>query len=45
MLYVKAMWPGEPRDALAALDQFEDVWWIANSYPAGTTLTFTYSLV
>jgi hypothetical protein len=45
MLYVGALWPGEPRDALAALNQFDDAWWIANSYPAGTSLTFTYKLV
>jgi hypothetical protein len=45
MLYVSALWPGEPRDALAALDQFDDAWWIAHSYPAGTALTFTYKLV
>jgi hypothetical protein len=45
MLYATVQWPGEPQDALAALDRFDDAWWLANSYPAGTTLTFTYKLV
>lgn len=45
MLYASATWPGEPSDALTALDHFDDEWWIANSYPAGMALTFTYKLV
>jgi hypothetical protein len=45
MLYATVQWSGEPKDALAALDRFDDAWWLANSYPAGTALTFTYELV
>ncbi len=45
MLYAIVQWPGEPQDALTALDRFDDAWWLANSYPAGTSLTFTYKLV
>jgi hypothetical protein len=45
MLYVSAIWPEEPGAALAALDRFDDAWWIANSYPSGNSITFTYKLV
>ncbi len=44
-LYADAMWPGDARDALQRLDQFEDEWWIANCRPARGALTFTYRLV
>ncbi len=44
-LYADAMWPGDARDALRLLDQFEDEWWIANCRPARGALTFTYRLV
>lgn len=45
MLYAVALWPGEPHDAVVALDQFDDEWWLANAYPAGRFLTFTYDLI
>jgi len=43
-LYVDAIWPGKPNDAMAAIDAFEDAWWIVNSHRSGS-LTFTYRLV
>jgi hypothetical protein len=45
MLYAAVQWRGEPQEALAALDRFDDAWWLANSYPVGASLTFTYKLV
>jgi hypothetical protein len=45
MLYAFVEWAGEPDDALHALNAFDDAWWLANSYPAGSALTFTYRLV
>lgn len=45
MLYVSALWPGEPEEALRALDSFDEKWWLAHSYPVGSSLTFTYRLV
>jgi hypothetical protein len=45
MLYSFVEWAGEPGDALHALNAFDDAWWLANSYPAGSGLTFTYRLV
>ncbi len=45
MAYAIVQWPGEPDDALEALDRFDEAWWLANSDPAGTTLTFTYQLI
>jgi hypothetical protein len=45
MLYAFVHWPGEPNDAMHALDAFDDTWWLANSYPVGSSLTFTYRLV
>lgn len=45
MLYATVRWAGEPEDALRALDRFDDEWWLAHSYPAGKSLTFTYDLV
>jgi hypothetical protein len=44
-LYVDAIWPGDARDAISAIDAFEDEWWIANSHKASGNLTFTYRLV
>jgi hypothetical protein len=44
-LYVVAIWPGKAHDALAAIDEFEDAWWIANSHSASGSLNFTYQLV
>jgi hypothetical protein len=44
-LYAVAMWPGKAHDAVVALDQFEDGWWIANSRIASGSLNFTYELV
>ena len=45
MLYASVHWSGEPKDALQDLNAFDDEWWIANSCPAGSNLTFTYRLV
>jgi hypothetical protein len=45
MLYAAVQWSGAPKRALAALDRFDDAWWLANSDPASTDLTFTYELV
>jgi hypothetical protein len=45
MLYVIIQWPGEADDALSLLNAFDDAWWLANSYPSGSGLTFTYRLV
>ncbi len=45
MLYTSAQWPGSPGDALRALESFNDSWWIANSYPTGSIVTFTYRLI
>lgn len=44
-MFVDALWPGLAADALAALDRFEDEWWIANSSAAAGCLNFTYRLV
>jgi hypothetical protein len=44
-LYVDALWSGHAADAMAAIDRFEDVWWIERSSAAGGLLTFTYRLV
>jgi hypothetical protein len=44
-LYAVAMWPGSVGDAKAALDKFDDTWWIANSREALGNLYFTYELV
>jgi len=44
MLYTFVQWPGSPEQAMQALDAFDDEWWLANSYPAGSNLTFTYRL-
>lgn len=45
MLYASVQWPGEPEDAMKALNAFDAAWWLNNSYPAGANLTFTYRLV
>ncbi|MBW4038094.1 MAG: hypothetical protein HIU91_04315 [Acidobacteria bacterium] len=44
-MFVDALWPGQAADALAAIDRFEDEWWIANSSAATGSLNFTYRLV
>ena len=44
-LYVDALWHGQAHEAIAALDRFEDAWWIENSHAASGSLTFTYRLV
>jgi len=44
-LYVDARWPGNAADVLAAIDRFEDDWWIANSHVASGALNFTYRLI
>ncbi len=43
-LYVVAMWPGKAGDAMNALDNFNEGWWIARSRPAMGKLNFTYEL-
>ena len=45
MLYATVQWPGEPADAVIALNAFDNAWWLANSYPVGSNLTLTYRLV
>lgn len=45
MLYAIVQWEGDPVAAQHSLDYFDDAWWLANSYPAGSNLTFTYRLV
>jgi hypothetical protein len=45
MIYATVQWPGEPEDAMSALNAFDASWWLNNSYPAGVNLTFTYRLV
>ena len=45
MLYAFVHWSGEPDVAIDALHRFDESWWLANSYPAGSSLTFTYRLV
>jgi hypothetical protein len=44
-LFVDILWPGKARDAVEALDRFEDSWWIENSSAAAGCLTFTYRLI
>lgn len=44
-LYAVVMWPGDVRDVRAALENFDEHWWIANSRRAAGDLTFTYELV
>jgi hypothetical protein len=44
MLYALVHWVGEPDGAVHALNAFDDEWWLANSYSAGLSLTFTYRL-
>jgi len=44
-LYAVAMWRGSVRDARAALETFDDSWWIANSQQASGRLVYTYELV
>jgi hypothetical protein len=43
-LYAVVIWPGDVRDARAALAKFDD-WWLAGSQPGMGYLTFTYELV
>ena len=44
-LYAVAIWPGKLSDVRAALANFDDQWWIANSPQAAGHLVFTYELV
>jgi hypothetical protein len=44
MLYAAAAWKKEPKKVVSALNAFDDEWWLANSYPAGRHLSFTYDL-
>lgn len=43
-LYAAASWNKEPRHVIIALNGFNREWWLANSYPAGRHLSFTYDL-
>ncbi len=44
-LYVVAMWPGKATEAKAALDNFDEHWWLSNPRPSSGLLAFTYELV
>lgn len=44
-LCVDVLWQGTSRDAYAAIDRFEDAWWVANSHMGAGRLIFTYRLV
>lgn len=44
-LYASVVWPGNIQDVRAALDRFDEQWWIANSHQASGDVTFTYELV
>jgi hypothetical protein len=44
-LYAVVMWPGGVKEVKAALDRFDDAWWIPNSLQASGYLTFTYELI
>jgi len=43
-LCATAMWPGNARRAIDALDKFNENRWIAKSQAAGGRLNFTYEL-
>jgi hypothetical protein len=45
ILYAVAMCPGPVADVRAALDRFDEDWWIAHSPQAGGRLSFTYELL
>ena len=45
MLYVFVQWEGEPEEALARLNAFDDAWWLRNSSTTAVSVTFTYNLV
>jgi hypothetical protein len=44
-LCVDVLWPGNAAEAYAAIDRFEDTWWVANSHLGVGRLAFTYRLV
>jgi hypothetical protein len=44
-LFVDALWPGDAADAYAAIDRFEDDWWVSHCHMASGCLNFTYRLV
>jgi hypothetical protein len=44
-LFVDVLWPEDATTAYAALDRFEDDWWVANCNLAAGRLNFTYRLV
>jgi hypothetical protein len=45
MLYTVALWQGSPALAKAALERFDESWWIGNSSRANGRLVFDYELV
>ena len=44
-LYAVVVWPGAVRDVRAALDRFDEAWWISHSRQTAGYLAFTYELV
>lgn len=44
-LCIDAIWSGNAAEAYAAIDRFEDAWWVANSHMGAGRLIFTYRLV
>ncbi len=43
-MYAMAEWPGPAREAMRALDNFIENWWIERSGTVGGRLNFTYEL-
>jgi hypothetical protein len=43
--YVVVRWTGAPEEASAAIDRFDDGWWLKHMTPAVANLSFTYDLV
>jgi hypothetical protein len=44
-LYAVVMWPGATKDVRAAIDSFDNAWWLGNVRRASGNLTITYELV
>jgi hypothetical protein len=40
--YVVVRWTGSAEDAAAAIDRFDDQWWLEHMTPAVSNLSFTY---
>src|SRR5271165_2545113 len=41
-LYVVVRWTASPQEAVAAIDRFDDEWWLEHMSPAVSTLSFTF---